>query len=160
MVALPEPSTIKIKRETWNGKYVTVARDKGRIVTRKKWSGKETTDSVTSKVSLLTVAKEAAPPRRRRAPPAAAVEVEFEEKEYVSKQFDITLQIKTSFGNIWNLIIESRKKHLSKAEVRRIKEGLREKYIPRTDNPIYDEGIKSVTPVMWRDSATGERGSY
>ena len=153
--------SIKIKRERWkDGTYHTVARQSGRIVTHTPWHSKESTEKVSSRVSIVIserppAAVVAAPPTPRRAEPV-------EEKREPSKRFDITLKIETDSGREWFLVIESGKRYLNVNELRRIQDKIQAKYVPQTANPIYDEGIKDngVTPILCRDSATGEKEEY
>lgn len=154
--------SIEIKRERWkNGTYHVVARQSGRIVTHTPWHDKESTEFVEEKVSIIIterppVAVRAAAPR----PAPRHEEPEEPEVRKPSQRFDITLKIITDSDKKWFLVIESGKKYLNANEIRRIKERIQDKYVPQTSNPIYDEGIYDVIPVLCRDSHTGEKEEY
>jgi hypothetical protein len=47
------PPKTKVKRESWAGKYVVVARKQGRIVTWGKWKGKSDSEKVNSRVQSI-----------------------------------------------------------------------------------------------------------
>ena len=161
----------EVRREKWRGKddkyhYHSVARNaKGHILSHRSWKGKQTTED-TKNTATFNVSKRRESVRRFKpeetvyAPSRRTDVVTRQSQGDIHKQYAITCEIRTEFGNKWYIIIESDKNYLSANDILYIKRALLRTYTPKKRDVVYTEQVTDVKPVLCRNLANGSKVVY